>query len=164
MNRRDEQLQSWFIALGILGTLVFLFFVGDASAQSPEETKIFNQHFHRRYQPVDKLTVTLFTADCLLRGLDAYSTHRLLSDPCKCFGERDPIAPHTPNWGAQIGFQAGMFALVTGSAYMLNRHHHERWAKAVLFLDLASEGIAVGNNLHLASQHGTPNYNLHELK
>lgn len=161
MNRR---MADWFIALGILGTLVFLFFVGGAIGQSPEESKLFNQYFHRSYQAADKLTIALFTADGLLRGLDAYSTHRLLSDPCRCFVERDPIAPHTSNWGAQIAFQGSMFVLVNGSAYLLNRHHHERWAKAILLIDIASEGVATTNNLHLLSQRGAPNYNLHELK
>lgn len=101
----------------------------------------------KRIAAPTRVRFALEAADGLLRGLDGYTTHRLLSDPCGCHYEIDPIAPPTGNPAAQAAFQAGAGFLVVGGSRWLERRGHPKWARALLIADIVSEGIAVGNNL-----------------
>lgn len=95
---------------------------------------------------VTKFTVTLFTADAVVRSLDGYSTLKNLSNPCRCFHESNPIAPKGSSVAAEAGFQAGALALTYGSAWLLNKHHHPKMARAVMMFDIGAESYYVGRN------------------
>jgi len=95
---------------------------------------------------VTKFTIALFSADATVRALDGYSTVKLLNDPCRCFHESDPIAPKGGSIAATAAFQAGALAAVYGGAWLLNRHHHAKMARALLMIDIGSESYAVGRN------------------
>src|SRR5882762_9256921 len=93
-----------------------------------------------------RLVIALFSADATVRALDGYSTIKLLNDPCRCFHESDPIAPKGGSIAATAAFQAGALAAVYGGAWLLNRHHHAKMARALLMIDIGSESYAVGRN------------------
>jgi hypothetical protein len=92
----------------------------------------------------------LLALDGTLRSLDMKTTHDLLSNPCHCFKEDDPIAPHDGNYAKQVLFQGGMTALITLGHYELAKHNHPKWARALVLADIASESYAVGHNMSLA--------------
>jgi len=103
-----------------------------------------------------RLRFALESTDTLLRGLDAYTSHKLFSDPCHCYHEMNPIAPPTGHAAAQIAFQSGAGFLVMGGSRWLERRGHKRWARAVLIADIVSESIAVGNNFVVAGMKQPP--------
>jgi len=102
-----------------------------------------------------KFVIALFSADATVRALDGYSTVKLLNDPCRCFHESDPIAPKGGSIAAEAAFQAGALAAVYGGAWLLNRHHHTKMARALLLIDIGSESYAVGRNF-TRTRNGVP--------
>jgi hypothetical protein len=94
-----------------------------------------------------KFVIALFSADATVRALDGYTTVKLLNDPCRCYHESDPIAPKGGSIAAAAAFQAGALAAVYGGAWILNKHHHTKMARALLLIDIGSESYAVGRNM-----------------
>lgn len=99
-----------------------------------------------------RLDHALYAADMTIRALDFKTTRDFMRSPCRCFTEMDPIAPHTSAIGPQAAFQFGLSAAVILGSRELAKHHHPRWARALLIVDIVDESIAVGNNLQLHSQ------------
>jgi hypothetical protein len=135
MNEILKIAAKWLI-IGFFAMLGFQ--LAELSGHTQETRK--PDHF------VTKFTVTLFTADAVVRSLDGYSTLKNLSNPCRCFHESNPIAPKGSSVAAEAGFQAGALALTYGSAWLLNKHHHPKMARAVMMFDIGAESYYVGRN------------------
>ena len=104
---------------------------------------------HKPDQPaklITPFTLSLFSADALLRGIDGYTTVKNLGNPCKCIHETNPMAPHSASVGQQVAFQAGALAATYGTAWLLNRYHHPKLARIVLMIDVANEARSVVGN------------------
>lgn len=91
----------------------------------------------------------LYATDGALRMGDVITTYRLLSDPCRCFKEADPLAPKGSNPVASALFQASALMAVTQAHNLLVAHGHKKLAHILLWADVASEAIAVGHNAYL---------------
>lgn len=89
----------------------------------------------------------LFASDATARALDWYTTDRFMNAPCKCFHERDPIAPKTPTLVPV--FQIGMTLAVGAGAIYLTRRGHRKLARTLLILDIADESVGVINNINI---------------
>jgi hypothetical protein len=87
----------------------------------------------------------LRAGDALMRAGDAYTTHRFMDNPCHCFYERDPMAPHTGNMAELSLFQGAVSAAINYESRRLEPKH-PRWSRALLIGDIASESVAVTNN------------------
>ena len=81
------------------------------------------------------------------RTLDMWSTHRALNAKCGCNYEADPLAPHGKGWGGDAAFQYGASVAINFGAIELRKHHHEKWARALLIVDMADESVATVNNV-----------------
>jgi len=104
---------------------------------------------HKPDQPtklITPLTLSLFSADAVLRSLDGYTTVKNLGNPCKCVHETNPLAPHSASVGKQVAFQAGALAATYGTAWLLNHYHHPKLARVVLMIDVANEARSVVGN------------------
>jgi hypothetical protein len=100
-------------------------------------------------KPHTKLDTTLTILDFGARTADLISTRNFMANRCQCIYEIDPIAPHTRALGPQLAFTYGMFAVVTGGAYMLRKHGHRKIARALVLADIADETYADINNIRL---------------
>lgn len=89
----------------------------------------------------------LFQADALLRLGDAITTQRTVFDNTGRFHETDPIAPGQNHsvWMA-YGFQLGAHVAVVQGHNFLVRHHHAKFARALIIADVAMESYTVGMN------------------
>jgi hypothetical protein len=95
-----------------------LFATSAVSEEIPNEPK---PQPHRILTVDHELAVT----DVVSRAVDAYSTHRFLTDPCGCYHEMDPIAPKGASYGPIIAFQAGFaVAFITINHFAQKSHHH----------------------------------------
>lgn len=110
--------------------------VGSAQEHGPDQpTKL-----------ITPFTLSLFSADALLRGIDGYTTVKNLGNPCKCIHETNPMAPHSASVGKQILFQGSALAATYGTAWLLNHYHHPKLARVVLMIDAANEARSVVGN------------------
>jgi hypothetical protein len=91
----------------------------------------------------------LVGAEIGIRIADTISTHTNLTDPCRCFVESDPLAPHSGSWGKEIAFQSLAAMAVIGGARFLAHKHHTHLANALLSADIADESLAVSHNIYL---------------
>lgn len=95
------------------------------------------------------LMVGLFAGDAVVRGLDAISTNRNLSNPCRCFQEDViPFATGTP--AGTWAFSEGVVVANIVASYTLHRLHHDRLAKLVPVVDMAYDSPAVVKNFRIA--------------
>jgi hypothetical protein len=65
----------------------------------------------------------------LLTGADAWATER--DQTQRYHYERNPLIPHTT--AGRAAYFTGTAAAVIGTSYLLDRHGHRRWAKALLW-------------------------------
>ncbi len=105
-------------------------------------------------------THTLDAADLLLRSADIYTTHRNLTNPCRCFYEADPLAPSTSSLAAEAAFFYGSGLLVVAGDRAA-QHSPRRWlrrsGRLLLLADILSEAIAIAhNNTQLIPAQVTP--------
>jgi hypothetical protein len=77
---------------------------------------------------------------------DAITTHEALSNPCHCFREENPLAPHSGSWGTQIGFHMGIAGLAIGGAYWFRHHGVPKYGNFVLWESIGIESAAVTSN------------------
>jgi hypothetical protein len=112
-------------------------------------TSLFAQEKPKTHNFFDKENITLFSADALVRSLDAQSTRRMLSNPCHCFEEKQlpkAIANSTPTMYAySLGFSAGMMGL----SYLAHKTHHHKIERLIPMIDIVLDGSAVGHNYAL---------------
>lgn len=92
-----------------------------------------------------KTNIALFSADALVRSLDAASTNQNVFNPCKCFKE-DNVSFATGTKAGTWAFSEGMVALNIGAAYALHRMHHDKLAKLVPMIDIAYDLPAAVHN------------------
>jgi hypothetical protein len=128
--------------------LLLLLGVSTLYAQTLPEAPTTHKHGPR-------LEAYLVAADSALRIGDAITTHRFLTDPCKCMIELDPMAPHSGSWASEAAFQGLNAAVVIGGARLLRHYHHNKLARALLIEDISQEGYWVVNNSLLLEAHGT---------
>ena len=101
----------------------------------------------------DKTNMTLFSADALVRSLDAQTTRSFMTNPCKCMVEANlsnAIASSTPRMYAySLGVSAGVVAL----SYIAHRTHHHKIERLIPMIDIAYDGQAVIRNYKGISAH-----------
>lgn len=95
-----------------------------------------------------KTTVALFSADVLVRSLDAASTRHALTDPCQCHKE-DNIPAIASRSSTMYAYSLGIAGLNTFGAYELHKRHHDRLAHALMAVELGYETKLVVNNYRL---------------
>lgn len=104
----------------------------------------------------DRTNLALFSADALVRSLDAQSTRKVLTDPCKCFVETSlppEIVQSTPR---MYGYSIGVAAAVMGGAYLAHRTHHHRIERLIPMLDIVYDGRLAINNYRLSAPAQAP--------
>lgn len=94
---------------------------------------------------------SLYATDGILRIGDAVTTYKILSDPCKCFKEADPLAPKSSSPVLGVLFQASALMAVTQAHNLLVAHGHKKFAHILILADLGSEAFAVAHNTDLAA-------------
>lgn len=140
----------------VIKTVIIMAFLGlpMLSQELPDDPMVTRSQINGWHSPIYvaqkrnivTLDHALMGSDAVLRGLDAYTTHINLSDPCKCRYEEDPIAPGSGKLVPTVAFQASMFLAVTASYEIMKHLHHQKIARAILVLDNISEGYAVTDN------------------
>jgi len=111
--------------------------------------KVGSAQEHKPDQPaklITPFTLSLFSADALLRSLDGYTTVKNLGNSCACVHETNPMAPHSASVGKQILFQSSALAATYGTAWLLNHYHHPKLARVILMIDVANEARSVVGN------------------
>jgi hypothetical protein len=88
-----------------------------------------------------KANATLVALDAAAKGADYYYTMRGMSHPGLAI-EADPIArPFVSHGDAlAVGYFGAGLAIDIVASYELHKHHHERFAKAVLILGILDNG------------------------
>jgi hypothetical protein len=99
--------------------------------------------------PIGRLEASLLAADAAVRLGDGVTTYRFLSDPCRCYHEIDPIAPHSANAAKIAAFQVASWGGVAVGERWLRRRGHSRLALALQVGDIAMEGYWVQSNARL---------------
>lgn len=100
----------------------------------------------------DKYNVVLFSADALVRSLDAKTTRDFMTNPCKCMKENnlpDAIVSSTPRMYA---YSLGVSAGIIGLSYLAHRTHHHRIERLIPLLDATYDGREVINNIQHINQ------------
>lgn len=92
------------------------------------------------------LDKTLLISEAVLRAGDITTSHMAGTHPCHCFRERDPISPDGSQWAPLLAFQGAAAVGIWELHAILVRHHHTRWARAVVIADMLDEGYAVSHN------------------
>lgn len=94
---------------------------------------------------MDRADKVLMVADASLRAFDVFSTHWMLTAPCRCNRELnlpDAISHHTP---VMAGYSAGVFAVNVLVARELERRGHRKLAKIPYLIDFYDDRQAVTN-------------------
>lgn len=120
-----------------------------ASSAVSQELPDAPQPHHHRFLTIDN---GLAVSDVVVRSIDTYSTHQFLTNPCGCWHEIDPIAPHGAAYGPLIAFQAGFAAaFITINHFAQKNHHH--WVRVggrlLIAGDIVDEAYWDKNNLDL---------------
>jgi hypothetical protein len=97
----------------------------------------------------DKQNVVLFSADALVRTLDAESTRANLTNTCKCFTEQN-TAWASGTTAGQYAYSLGFSASMMGLSYLAHRTGHHRIEKLIPAYDIAYDGHAVIHNWTLS--------------
>lgn len=96
----------------------------------------------------DKTNMALFSADALVRSLDAQSTRSFMTNPCKCIREAylpNYIVSSTPRMYA---YSLGVSAGLVGMAYLAHKTHHHKLERLIPAMDIAYDGRLVLGNYH----------------
>lgn len=131
----------------LIVSILIIFFASTAHSQEKPHERFFNVQ-----------NITLFSADGLVRLMDAQSTHNLLSNSCKCFKEDDPLAPATGNRAVLIPFQLGVSSAVVLGSYLLHRSGHHRLERILPSADITMEAFTVRHNYaqHVSTSQPNP--------
>jgi hypothetical protein len=137
------RLDALYRALARLAPLCAFFTLACATAGAQEPQHVKEQRH------LKKVDFALYAAEATVRSLDLVSTHALLTAPCKCFYEADPIAPGGRDVVPQVAFHSGVSAAIIVGHRELVRHRHPRLARLLIVADIVSETWAVQNNFRL---------------
>ncbi len=98
----------------------------------------------------DRTNLALFSADTLVRTLDAQSTRMRLEDPCRCYQE-----DHTPTVSSatagQYAYSLGISGALVGLAYLAHRTGHHRIERLIPAYDVIYDSHAVVGNYTVQS-------------
>lgn len=98
----------------------------------------------------DRYNVALFSADALVRSLDAQSTRSFMTNPCHCMSETtlpDSIAGSTPKMYA---YSLGVSAGVVGLTYLAHKTGHHKIERIIPMVDIGySVRNVSGNYVHI---------------
>ncbi len=98
----------------------------------------------------DRTNLALFSADALVRTLDAQSTRMRLTDPCRCYHE-----DHTPTISStsagQYAYSLGITAGLVGLSYLAHKTGHHRIERLIPAIDIVHDGRAVAGNYTIAA-------------
>jgi hypothetical protein len=119
---------------------ILLAFAAPLFAQLPDAPK----------PQIDRLQWTLLAADAGIRGLDVYSTHKMLERGCHEKFLPDSISHHP---AAMIAFSAAVVGTDWYIARTLTRHHHRRLAHLATIVDIGVDAPWAIHNLYI---HGAP--------
>lgn len=95
--------------------------------------------------------IALFSADFLVRTLDAQSTMGNLSNPCHCYKE-DVIPAITGTKAGMYAYSLAVPAGVMGASYIAHRMHHNKIATIIPMIDIVVEAPAVSTNYRIAGR------------
>jgi hypothetical protein len=107
----------------------------DAPTPAEQHTKVpkLTNSFFTRTE------IALISADTLARSIDAFTTNRIINNPCGCWHEANvPFATGTK--AGSWAYSEGIVALNVGASYALHRLQHDRLAELVLAVDVAYDG------------------------
>lgn len=112
---------------------IALLISGVAAAQEPAKPKPVHAF-------LDKTNLALFSADALVRSLDAQSTRAKLTNPCHCFYENQLpswIAGSTPR---MYTYSLAVTGAVVGGAWILHKTRHHKLERLLPIADTAWDG------------------------
>jgi hypothetical protein len=98
---------------------------------------------------LDRTNLALFSADALVRSLDAESTRAFMTASCRCFKEEVlpvAIASSTPRMYA---YSLGVAGAMVGAAYLAHRTGHHRLERLIPAGDAAFDSRYVVQNWRL---------------
>jgi hypothetical protein len=98
-----------------------------------------------------KTNVALFSADALIRGLDAESTRRNLTNPCHCFVEDNTPAISAKTW-SEYTYSLGVTSGIVAMSYLAHRTGHHRIEKLIPMIDVAYDAPQVAHNYLIANK------------
>lgn len=94
---------------------------------------------------LSKRNLALFSADMLVRSLDAQSTNANLFSKCGCYRE-DNIAFATGTRAGTWGYSLGVSGAVIGLSYVAHRTGHHKIERMLPAMDVMYDGKDVLNN------------------
>lgn len=101
-------------------------------------------------------TIALFSAEALVRSLDAQSTTANLTNPCRCYKEDQISFVTNHGEAATYAYSLGVVAGVMGASYLAHRLHHDRIANLLPLIDIAFDSSAVAHNYAIAGRSAAP--------
>jgi hypothetical protein len=122
--------------------ILFLFVLTPlaASAQSTDAHPFFSRS-----------NIALFSADGLVRALDAESTRANLENPCRCYVEQ-----HTPAISArtstQYAYSLGVTGGIVGLSYVAHRLGYHRVERILPLIDIGYDAPAVIRNYAISGR------------
>ena len=128
----SEVIVGWGLVLFILFSIIHL-------AANAQEHKFNN-----------KTTIVLFSADALVRTLDAASTRANLTNPCKCFTESNTAWASGTTPG-QYAYSLGYVGVEYGLAYLAHRRGWHRLERAIPSIDIVYDGRAMMHNYAISN-------------
>jgi hypothetical protein len=102
-----------------------------------------------------KTNVALFTADALVRSLDAESTRRNLTNPCHCFVEDNTPAISAKTW-SEYTYSLGVTSGIVAMSYLAHRTGHHRIEKLLPMLDVAYDAPQMIHNYSISGERPKP--------
>jgi len=103
-----------------------------------------------------KTNMAIWSADLLIRSLDAHSTLANLNNPCNCYVENG-TGFHNP--AAQYSYSLGIVGAQIGVAYLAHRTHHRKIEKIITgygFVDVGIEIKATAGNYAISGRKAAP--------
>jgi hypothetical protein len=100
---------------------------------------------------LNKTNLALFSADFLARTMDAQSTRRFMTNPCRCFVEAS--VPWAADSSVKMyGYSLGVASAFMGLSYLAHRTGHHRLERVLPAWDIPYETHLVVSNYRLTPQ------------
>jgi hypothetical protein len=101
----------------------------------------------------DKTNLALFSADALVRSLDAESTRAFMTAPCRCYREEVLPSAIVSTSPRMYGYSLGVAGAMVGLSYLAHRTGHHRLERLIPAADAAFDSRYVVQNYRLTSGH-----------
>lgn len=102
----------------------------------------------------DKYNVALFSADALVRSLDAQSTRSFMTNKCACMTEKNLPLPLAKSTAGMYAYSLGVSASVMGLSYLAHKTHHHKLERLIPMVDAGYDLTAVIGNYKNISKYG----------